>query len=224
MAGRVNAAEPSMAEEIANRDEARMIASILDGDVQLYHQLIRPYVRSVYVMSLSYMKNETDAEDVAQEAFLKAYSHLASFRGEAKFSTWLVGIALNEARGRLRRGRAIRMESIDQTYEERGHVLPAVLHDWREIPSETLERKEVRQMLQTAIAGLPNIYRDVFLLRHVGELSIIETAEALTISISNVKVRLHRARILLQKTLTPQLKHVNPEWSDSHSPRMQTSI
>lgn len=71
MAGRVNAKEPSMAEEIANRDEARMIASILDGDVQLYHQLIRPYERSVYVMSLSYMKNETDAENVAQEAFLK---------------------------------------------------------------------------------------------------------------------------------------------------------
>lgn len=134
MAGRVNAAEPSMAEEIANRDEARMIASILDGDVQLYHQLIRPYERSVYVMSLSYMKNKADAEDVAQEAFLKAYRHLASFRGEAKFRTWLVGIVLNEARGRLRRDAAMRIESIDQPSEEGGHVLPAILHDWREIP------------------------------------------------------------------------------------------
>jgi RNA polymerase sigma-70 factor, ECF subfamily len=212
MAGRVNAAEPTIAEEIANRDEARMIASILDGDVQLYHQLIRPYERSVYVMSLSYMKNEPDAEDVAQEAFLKAYCHLASFRGEAKFSTWLVGIALNEARGRLRRDGAVRMESIDQTSEEGGHVLPAILRDWREIPSETLERKEVRQMLQAAIADLPTIYREVFLLRDVDELSIIETAGALAISTSNVKVRLHRARILLQKALTPQLKHLNPEW------------
>ncbi len=211
MAGRVNAAEPSMAEEIANRDEARMIASILDGDVQLYHQLIRPYERSVYVMSLSYMKNKADAEDVAQEAFLKAYRHLASFRGEAKFRTWLVGIALNEARGRLRRDAAMRIESIDQPSEEGGHVLPAILHDWREIPSDTLERKEVRQMLQAAIAGLPVIYREVFLLRDVRELSIIETAEALTISISNVKVRLHRAHMLLQKTLTPQLKQINPE-------------
>jgi len=211
MAGRMNATEPSMAAEIANRDEARMIASILDGDVQLYHQLIRPYERSVYVMSLCYMKNEADAEDVAQEAFLKAYCHLASFRGEAKFSTWLVGIALNEARGRLRRDGAVRMESIDQTSEEGGHVLPAILHDWREIPSETLERKEVRQMLQAAIAGLPNIYRKVFLLRDVDELSTIETAEALTISISNVKVRLHRARTMLQKTLAPRLKHITNE-------------
>ena len=211
MAGRVNATEPSMAEETASRDEARMIASILDGDVQLYHRLIRPYERSVYVMSLSYMKNETEAEDVAQEAFLKAYRHLASFRGEAKFSTWLVGITLNEARRRLRRDGAVRMESIDQTSEEGGHVLPAILHDWREIPSEALERKEVRQMLQAAIAGLPNIYREVFLLRDVDELSSIETSKALTISISNVKVRLHRARLLLQKTLTPQLKHINSE-------------
>ncbi|MGC2619802.1 MAG: sigma-70 family RNA polymerase sigma factor [Acidobacteriaceae bacterium] len=207
MAGRVNAAEPSMAEEIANRDEARMIASILDGDVQLYHQLIRPYERSVYAVSLSCMKNQTDAEDVAQEAFLKAYCRLASFRGESRFSTWLVGIALSEARGRLRRDRAMRMESIDQTAEEGGHVLPAILRDWREIPSEALERKEVRHMLQAAIAALPNIYREVFLLRDVGGLSIVETAEALTISISNVKVRLQRARTTLQKTLTPRLRH-----------------
>jgi RNA polymerase sigma-70 factor (ECF subfamily) len=83
------------------RDEARMIASILAGDTQLYHQLIRPYERSVYMMALSYMKNEADAEDVAQEAFLKAFHHLATFRAEAKFSTWLIGIALNEARSRL---------------------------------------------------------------------------------------------------------------------------
>ena len=79
-----------------------MIASVLAGETQLYHELIRPYERSVYMMALSYMKNEADAEDVAQEAFLKAFHHLASFRAEAKFSTWLVGIALNEARSRLR--------------------------------------------------------------------------------------------------------------------------
>ncbi len=83
------------------RDEAQIIAAILAGDTQLYHQLIRPYERSVYMMALSYMKNEADAEDVAQEAFLKAFHHLATFRAEAKFSTWLIGIALNEARSRL---------------------------------------------------------------------------------------------------------------------------
>src|SRR5271156_4351936 len=109
------------------RSEAETIADILAGKTQLYHQLIRPYERRVYMMALSYMKNEADAEDVAQEAFLKAFHHLASFRAEAKFSTWLVGIALNEARTRLRREGALRMDSIDDTSDEAGHTSPAIL-------------------------------------------------------------------------------------------------
>ena len=197
------------------RDEARMIASILAGDTQLYHELIRPYERSVYMMALSYMKNEADAEDVAQEAFLKAFHHLSSFRAEARFSTWLVGIALNEARSRLRREGVLRMESIDDTQEEGGPVSPAILRDWREVPSEALERKEVRQMLQKAITNLPEKYREVFLLRDVEELNIVETAAALSITVGNVKVRLHRARLMLQKQLSPLLRNMNPNrrWS-----------
>ena len=163
------------------------------------------------MMALSYMKNEAGAEDVAQEAFLKAFHHLASFRCEAKFSTWLVAIALNEARSHLRRQRALHMESIDDTLEESGHVSPAVLRDWQEVPSEALERKEVRQMLQKAITSLPEKYREVFLLRDVEELNNGETAAALSITVGNVKVRLHRARMMLQKQLTPLLRNVNPK-------------
>jgi RNA polymerase sigma-70 factor, ECF subfamily len=193
------------------RDEAQMIASILAGDTQLYHQLIRPYERSVYMMALSYMKNEADAEDVAQEAFLKAFHHLTTFRAEAKFSTWLIGIALNEARSRLRREATLRMESIDDTSDEAGHTSPAILRDWREVPSEALERKEVRQMLQQAITSLPTIYREVFVLRDVEELNNVETAAALSITVGNVKVRLHRARLMLQKQLAPVLRNINPK-------------
>ena len=193
------------------RDEAHLIASILAGETQLYHELIRPYERSVYMMALSYMKNEADAEDVAQEAFLKAFHHLASFRAEAKISTWLVGIALNEARSRLRHGGVMRMESIDDTPEEGGHISPAILRDWREIPSEALEREEIREMLQKAITSLPDIYREVFLLRDVEELNNVETAAALCITVGNVKVRLHRARMMLQKQLTPLLRNMNPK-------------
>jgi RNA polymerase sigma-70 factor, ECF subfamily len=193
------------------RDEAQMIASILAGDTQLYHQLIRPYERSVYMMALSYMKNEADAEDVAQETFLKAFHHLATFRAEAKFSTWLIGIALNEARSRLRREATLRMESIDDTSDEAGHTSPAILRDWREVPSEALERKEVRQMLQQAITNLPTIYREVFVLRDVEELNNVETAAALSITVGNVKVRLHRARLMLQKQLAPVLRNMNPK-------------
>src|SRR5580692_11686764 len=96
-----------------NRDEAQMIASILAGNTHEFHNLIQPYERSVYSMALSMLHNEADAEDAAQEAFLKAFRNLANFRGEAKFSTWLISIVLNEARSRLRSKGNIKMESID---------------------------------------------------------------------------------------------------------------
>jgi RNA polymerase sigma-70 factor, ECF subfamily len=195
---------------LESRDEAQMIASILAGDTRLYHELIRPYERSVYMMALSYMKNEADAEDVAQEAFLKGFHHLASFRAEAKFSTWLIGIALNEARSRLRRQTIVCMESLDDPPDDGEVVSPALLRDWREIPSEALQRKELRQMLQNAITNLPDKYREVFVLRDVEELNVVETAAALSITVGNVKVRLHRARMMLQRQLTPLLRNMNP--------------
>ncbi len=190
----------------SNRTEAEMIAAILAGETQLYHELIRPYERSIYSMALSYMKNEADAEDVAQEAFVRAFHKLSSFRAEAKFSTWLFSIALNEARSRLRRKSLVRMDSLDDPPDEDRNVSPALLRDWREIPSEVLERGEIRQLLQDAIQQLPDIYRQVFVLRDVEEMNVIEAAETLNISIPSVKVRLHRARIMLQKQLAPQLK------------------
>jgi RNA polymerase sigma-70 factor (ECF subfamily) len=199
-----------MANQNENEAEAAMIASILAGNTQLYHDLIRPHERSVYMMALSFMKNEADAEDIAQEAFLKAFRNLSKFRAESKFSTWLISITLNEARSRLRRKTIVRMESLDEPPDEGRSVSPALLKDWREIPSEALERQELRLMLQDAVTGLPEIYRQVFLLRDIGELSVNETAEALSISVPSVKVRLPRVRMMLQKQLTPLLKNINP--------------
>jgi RNA polymerase sigma-70 factor (ECF subfamily) len=186
-----------------------MITAVLAGEIQLYHELIRPYERSVYVMALSYMKNEADAEDVSQEAFIRAFRKLGSFRAESKFSTWLISITINEARTRLRRQALIRMEPLDQHPDEDKGISPALLRDWREIPSEAVEREEVRNLIRLAVEQLPDIYREVFLLRDVEELTINETAEALNISIPSVKVRLHRARMRLQKQLAPQLRTVN---------------
>src|SRR5580700_2440917 len=122
------------------RDEAQMIAKILAGDSQLFHELIRPYERRIFAMALSFLRNEADAEDAAQEAFLKAFRNLASFRGDAKFGTWLTTITLNEARSRIRRRDAVRIESLDEPKDEEGHTSPALLRDWKEIPSEALER------------------------------------------------------------------------------------
>ena len=202
----------------STRDEEQMIASILAGDREQYHELIRPYERSVYKMALSLMKNESDAEDVAQEAFLKGFRKLADFRGQAKFSTWLISITLNEARGRLRRQTVVRMESLDDSPEDGGQISPALLRDWREVPSEALERHEVRQMLQDAIAHLSPPYREVLVLRDIEEFSIDETAAALAITTGTVKVRLHRARMMMQKELAPKLKNITPrrrwfQWS-----------
>jgi RNA polymerase sigma-70 factor (ECF subfamily) len=194
---------------ISIRTEWELIAAILGGEIQLYHELIRPYERNVYVMALSYMKNEADAEDVAQEAFVRAFQKLSSFRAESKFSTWLISITINVARTQLRRQALVRMESLDQLPDEDKAISPALLRDWREIPSEAVEREEVRKMIQQAVEMLPDIYREVFLLRDVEELTIVETAEMLNISIPSVKVRLHRARMMLQKQLAPQLRTVN---------------
>jgi RNA polymerase sigma-70 factor, ECF subfamily len=191
-------------------DETALISAILAGNSPLYHDLIRPHERSVYMIALAVMKNEADAEEVAQEALLKAFRNLSRFRAESKFGTWLISIALNEARARLRRQAIVRMESLDDTSEDGSGVSPALLRDWREIPSESLERKEIREMLHGAVISLPDKYRQVFLLRDIEELSVAETAEALSISIPSVKVRLHRARIMLQKHLIPLLKQANP--------------
>lgn len=193
-----------------NRDEAQMIASILAGNTQEFHHLIQPYERSVYSMALSMLQNEADAEDAAQEAFLKAFRSLGKFRGEAKFSTWLISITLNEARSRLRQKKTAKTESLDELNEV-GNVSPALLRDWREIPSEVLERGEVRVMLQHAITDLPLIYREIFLLRDFEELSVNQSAEALGISVAAAKVRLHRARMMLQKRLASQLKQIVPK-------------
>jgi RNA polymerase sigma-70 factor, ECF subfamily len=177
----------TMERHSSTQTEAEMIAAILAGDTQLYHELIHPHERCVYLMALSLMKNETDAEDIAQEAFLKAFRNLSTFRAESRFGTWL-----------------------DDAPDGGGVVSPALLRDWREIPSEVVERQEIRQMLQEAVISLPTIYREVFQLRDVEDLNVKETAEALGISVPSVKVRLHRARMMLQKQLSPLLKNVNP--------------
>ena len=196
--------------EPLTRDEAQMIASILNGDTEQYHDLIKPYELSVYRMALSFMKNEFDAEDVAQEAILKAFQNLARFRGQAKFSTWLISITLNEARRRMWRQSLVRMEPFEEGPDGTSHISPALLLDWREIPFEALERKEICEMLRMGIERLAPIYREVLLLRDVEGLSIEETASTLTISTGNVRVRLHRARLMLQKDLAPKLQSANP--------------
>lgn len=195
----------------AATNEAALIARVLAGESELFHELIRPYERLVYVTIFAILKNEAEAEDGAQETMISAFRNLKSFRGEAKFSTWLVTIAMNEARKRLRKAKAAAEDSLDDPADEgEGDFTPAVLTDWREIPLEALERKELKEKLQEAVRLLPEKYREVFVLRDIEELNQEETAAALGINVTLVKVRLHRARMMLQRLLVPYLKNQAP--------------
>ncbi len=192
--------------------EAECIRRILAGEKQLFHTLIRPCERPVYFLLMSILRNEAEAEDAAQEAIVKIYRNLHLFRGESQFRTWALSIARNEGLGRLRKTEARREESLDAlTEDQAGDFTPAILTSWREVPVQALERKELGALLRQAIEGLPEIYRNVVLLRDIEEMNVRETAAALGIAEGAVKVRLHRARALLQRSLAPRLKEFAPK-------------
>ena len=186
-------------------DEPSLIARICKGEPSLFATLVKPYERRVYATALALLRNDADAQDVAQEAILKAFANLRQFRGESKFSTWLIQITVNEARMRQRKQRAELFEPIAELQDEEGAYTPRDFADWREIPSEALERSEIRALLAKALASLAQKYREVFVLRDVEQISIAETAEVLNISIASVKTRLLRARLMLRDILASDL-------------------
>ena len=185
--------------------EQELIRRIQSGEPEKFYELIRPLERRVYAAAFAILRNPGDAEDAAQEAMLKAFANLRQFRGEARFSTWLIQIAVNEARMRRRKDHADVIEPIGEREDADGVYTPREFADWREIPSEALERREVRDLLLEALASLGSKYREVFVLRDVEHLSIAEVAENLGISTASVKTRLLRARLMLRDLLAPKL-------------------
>jgi RNA polymerase sigma-70 factor (ECF subfamily) len=186
------------------RDEAQLIARIKSGEADCFYQLMRPYERAVFLAALSLLRNESDAEDVAQEAILKAFKNLSRFRSEAKFSTWLIQITINEAKMKLRKDRRHLYDSINEgTKTDEGDYIPKDFADWREIPSEALEQRELRKALTGALQSLPEKYRTVLILRDIQHMSIADTARILGISEPNVKTRLSRARLQMRDALAP---------------------
>ena len=163
--------------------EAECIHRILAGEKHLFHELIRPCERGIYFLLVSLLRNEAEAEDAAQETVLKIYRNLHLFRGEAQFRTWALSIARNEGLSRLRKAENRREDSLDALSEgQAGDFTPSILTSWREVPSEALERKELGALLRQAIEGLPEIYRNVVLLRDIEEMDVRETAAALGIT------------------------------------------
>jgi RNA polymerase sigma-70 factor (ECF subfamily) len=185
-------------------NEAALIKSACAGKREAFYELVRPYERMIYATAISVVKNPADAEEIAQEAVLKAFSHLSTFRAESRFSTWLVQITYNEAKMRLKKARSHLYESMDdQRQSEEGDFWPKDYADWRPIPSELLEQNEIRQAVQDAINSLTPSYRETLVLRDIEHLSIKETSVILGISEPTVKTRLHRARLLLRDKLAP---------------------
>jgi RNA polymerase sigma-70 factor (ECF subfamily) len=201
LASRVNAVVDRTS---THQRESALVRRIQAGEMAAFYELVRPYERAVYLSALSLLKNEADAEDVAQEAILKAFKSIGRFRQEAKFSTWLIQITLNEAKMKLRKDRRHLYESLEESQQnDDGDYIPRDFADWREIPSETLEQRELRDALRRALDTLPEKYRTILILRDVEHLSISETARVLGLSEANVKTRLCRARLQMRDALAP---------------------
>jgi len=183
-------------------DETKLVDAARGGDVGAFEQLIRRYDRNVFRIAQHITQNREDAEDVVQDAFLKAYQNLGQFQGQSKFYTWLVRIAVNEALMRLRRRRPERMVSIDEDVKTEEDSMPREIADWSPNPEQLYKQAELKEILSKTIQGLPPSFRMVFVLRDVEGLSTEETAEALGLSVPAVKSRLLRARLQLRERLT----------------------
>jgi RNA polymerase sigma-70 factor (ECF subfamily) len=199
-------AENSAPNDRVRATERVLINRILEGEKDLFLELIRPYQRTVYATLISMLGSKEDAEDVTQDALLKALARLHQFRRESAFGTWLIQIAINEAKMRKRKLRNGRMFSLTNAADADGAYVPKDFADWREIPSEALERSEIREALAKALTLLEEHYRLAFILRDVNELSITETANILGITRGAVKTRLRRARLMLRDILSPGLR------------------
>ena len=194
------------APSLAEADEATLVAQSREGDGRAFGELVRRYESKIFRLAQHVTQNREDAEDVLQETFLKAYEHLDQFQGAAKFYTWIVRIAVNQALMKLRRRRTDRSVSLDEAIDTGEDTIVREVAAWDENPEQRFSRAEFGQILDEAIQGLEPPYRSVFVLRDIDELSTEETADALGLSIPAVKSRLLRARLQLREKLTRHFK------------------
>lgn len=181
--------------------EMALVEAARKGDLDAFGQLVKMYDRNVFRIAQHITHNEEDAQDVVQEAFLKAYTNLDQFQGNSKFYTWLVRIAVNEALMKLRKLRSSRTVSLDEDVETEEGAMPREVADWSPNPEQIYGQTELGEILRKTIQGLPQGFRTVFVLRDVEGLSTEETAEMLSLSVPAVKSRLLRARLQLRERL-----------------------
>jgi RNA polymerase sigma-70 factor (ECF subfamily) len=187
---------------IVRPDEGALVQAAKGGDLAAFEELVSRYEARIFRLTMNITQNREDAQDATQDAFLKSFQNLDRFQGDSRFYTWLVRIAVNEALMRLRKRRP-NVVSLDQPLETEEDVIPHQLQDWDPTPEQRYQRTEMNSILNEAVAKLDPIFRTVFLLRDVEQLSTEETAELLDISVPAVKSRLLRARLKLREILTP---------------------
>jgi RNA polymerase sigma-70 factor, ECF subfamily len=183
-------------------DESGLLAKARDGDAAAFSELVNQYSRKIYRLAKHITQNDSEAEDVLQETFLKAFEHLRDFHGQSKFYTWIVRIAVNESLMKLRKRKSDRTVPLDEPLDTGEDTVVREIAVWDENPEQQYSREEIGQILDEAVQSLKPSFRTVFVLRDIEELSTEETAEALGISIPAVKSRLLRARLQLREKLT----------------------
>lgn len=179
--------------------DEEIVRRVLEGDLVLFELLMRRHNQRVYRAIRSILRDDGESEDVMQEAYVRAYEHLAQFEGRAQFSTWLTRIAVNEALKRLAdRGR---LDPLDEEQYEGEDGTMAAFQSHSPTPESNASNSELKDLLEEAILALPITYRAVTVLRDVEEMSTAEASVVLSITETNVKVRLHRAHELLRGAL-----------------------
>ena len=187
-------------------DESALVAKAREGDASAFSELVSHYEKKIFRLAKQITQNDEDAEDVLQEAFLKAYEHLSGFQGQSKFYTWLVRIAVNESLMKLRKRKSDRTVPLDEPVETGEDTVMREIAVWDEDPEQKYSRAELGAILDEAVKALRPAFRTVFVLRDIEELSTEETASALGISVPAVKSRLLRARLQLREKLTRLFK------------------
>ncbi len=190
----------------AGTDESVLLAQSREGDTRAFAELVRRYEGKIFRLAQHITQNREDAEDVLQETFMKAYEHLDQFKGDSKFYTWIVRIAVNQALMKLRRRKTDKSVSLDEQIDTGEDTIVREIAAWDEDPEQQFSREELGSILDRAIQSLDPPYRSVFVLRDIDELSTEETAEALGLSVPAVKSRLLRARLQLREKLTRYFK------------------
>ena len=197
---------------LAGWDEQDVVARAKSRSKTAFDELVTRYERRVFRLAQNITRNNEDAEDVVQNAFLKAFQNLPGFRGDSRFYSWLVRITVNEALMKIRRRSRLNEVAIDESKETDDSWVPLEIEDWGPHPEQRCSEQELQQILATTINELQPAYRTVFQLRDVQGLSTEETAQALALTSSAVKTRLRRARMTMRNSLHKYFRTARSRW------------